>query len=139
MKGRYAGVSMIRYGAVLRGATRLARLHAGPHMKHLRRPYGLQVDRPGALVQTDSKQVQLGNGKPVFQFAALDCFTRKRVVALAPRLTSREGAAFLEKVVASFPFPVHALQSDGGSEFLGDFGKAVSELKKATGGWSGPS
>jgi len=73
--------------------------------------------------------VQLGNGKPVFQFAALDCFTRKRVVALAPRLTSREGAAFLEKVVASFPFPVHALQSDGGSEFLGDFGKAASELK----------
>jgi len=121
-------IARLKARGVLREPAR-PRKATRPHMKHLRRPYGLQVDRPGALVQTDSKQVQLGNGKPVFQFAALDCFTRKRVVALAPRLTSREGAAFLEKVVASFPFPVHALQSDGGSEFLGDFGKAASELK----------
>lgn len=100
-----------------------------PHLKRLRRPPGLKVDCPGALVQLDSKQVQPGTGKIVFEFGALDCFTRKRVVALAPRLTSQQGAAFLEKVVATFPFPVHALQSDGGSEFLGDFGKAISELK----------
>lgn len=102
---------------------------AKPHLKRLRRPHGLQVDRPGALVQMDSKQVQMGNGKPVFQFGALDCFTRKRVVALAPRLTSQHGAAFLERVVATLPFPIQAIQSDGGSEFLGEFGKAVSELK----------
>src|SRR3989304_2592220 len=35
-----------------------------PHLKRLRRPPGLKVDCPGALVQTDSKQVPLGNGKP---------------------------------------------------------------------------
>ncbi len=102
---------------------------ARPHLKRLRRPAGLKVDCPGVLVQLDSKQVQLGNGKIVFQFGALDCFTRKRVVALAPRLTSREGAAFLEKIIATLPFPLRALQSDGGSEFLGEFGKTVSELK----------
>jgi len=121
-------IARLKARGVLREPTR-SRKAARPHMKRLRRPYGLPVDRPGALVQMDSKQVQLSKGKLVFQFGALDCFTRKRVVALAPRLTSREGAAFLGKVVASFPFPVRALQSDGGSEFLGDFAKAVSELK----------
>jgi transposase InsO family protein len=77
----------------------------------------------------DSKYVQLPNGKTVFQFGAIDCFTRKRVVDLAPSLTSEEGARFLRKVISGFPFPVQAIQSDGGSEFLGDFTKTVAELR----------
>jgi transposase InsO family protein len=81
------------------------------------------------LVQLDSKQVALGVGKVVFQFGAVDCFTRKRVVALAPRLTSQQGADFLRRVVKELPFPVTAIQSDGGSEFLGAFGAPVEELK----------
>ena len=100
-----------------------------PHFKRLRRPHGLSVQAPGALVQMDSKQVRMTNGKTVFEFGAIDCFTRKRVVALAPRLTSREGARFLHKVLSGFPFPIQAIQSDGGSEFLGEFSQTVSELK----------
>ena len=80
------------------------------------------MDRPGALVQMDSKHVALGNGKVVYQFGAVDYFTRKRVVALAPRLTSHNGAEFLRQVVTQFPFQVQAIQSDGGSEFLEEFG-----------------
>ena len=99
------------------------------HLKRLRRPHGLLVQEPGALIQMDSKQVRMTNGKAVFQFGAVDCFTRKRVVALAPRLTSQQGARFLHKVLAGFPFPVQAIQSDGGSEFLGEFTRTVSELK----------
>ena len=109
------------------------------HRERLRRPPDLVVDRPGVLMQMDSKQVQLDGGKVTFQFGALDCFTRKRVVALAPRLTSQEGAAFaasggisdLERVVATFPFPVQAIQSDGGSEFLGVFGPTAQRLSLA--------
>ena len=77
----------------------------------------------------DSKYIQLPNGKTVFQFGAIDCFTRKRVVDVAPSLTSEDGARFLHKVVSGFPFPVQAIQSDGGSEFLGEFVKTVAELK----------
>lgn len=99
------------------------------HQERRRRPPGLVVDRPGALVQIDTKQVPLGRGKVVFHFGAVDCFTRKRVVGLAPRQTSQQGAAFLRRVVREFPFPVSAIQSDGGSEFLGAFGLAVKELK----------
>lgn len=97
--------------------------------ERLRRPRDLVVDRPGALVQLDTKQVRHHSGKVAFQFAAVDCFTRKRVVALSPRLASQEGASFLRKVIEEFPFPIAAIQSDGGSEFLGAFGQAVREVE----------
>ena len=97
--------------------------------KRLRRPRELVVDRPGSLVQMDSKHVAIGNGKVVYQFGAVDCFTRKRVVALAPRLTSHHGAEFLRRMVAQFPFQVQAVQSDGGSEFLKEFGVAAAQLR----------
>lgn len=102
---------------------------ARPHLQRLRRPRELVADYPGALVQMDSKYIQLPTGKTVFQFGAIDFFTRKRVVALASKLTSRAGALFLRRVVSGFPFPVHAIQSDGGSEFLGEFSQAVAELR----------
>ena len=65
----------------------------------------------------------------LYQFGAVDCFTRKRVVALAPRLDSHHGAEFLKKVVARFPFQVQAIQSDGGSEFLREFVATASQLR----------
>ena len=46
----------------------------------------------------------------VYQFGAVDYFTRKRVVA-------------------QFPFQVQAIQSDGGSEFLKEFGAKAAELQ----------
>ncbi len=107
----------------------LQRKSPKPHLKRLRRPHSLSVQEPGALIQMDSKQVRMTNGKTVFQFGAVDCFTRKRVVALAPRLTSQQGARFLHKLLDGFPFPVQAIQSDGGSEFLGEFAQTASELK----------
>ena len=94
-----------------------------------RRPPGLVVDRPGALVQMDSKHVSVGGGRVVYHFGALDCFSRKRVVGLARSLSSQQGAEFLRRVVSEFPFEVAAIQSDGGSEFLGAFRLAAEELK----------
>src|SRR3990172_10843541 len=83
----------------------LRRKSPQPHLKRLRRPHGLSVQEPGALIQMDSKQVRMTNGKTVFQLGAVDCFTRKRVVALAPRLTSHQGARFLHKVRSGFLSP----------------------------------
>jgi len=99
------------------------------HQERLRRPPDLVVDHPGALVQVDTKQVAAYPRKVVYEFGAVDYFTRKRVVGLAPQLTSAQGAAFLRRVVAEFPFAVEAIQSDGGAEFLKDFGTKVEELK----------
>jgi putative transposase len=98
------------------------------HHERLRRPPELVVNHPGALVQMDTKQI-VGQGKTVYQFGAVDYFTRKRIVALSSHLTSMQGAAFLRQVVDQFPFHIEAVQSDGGSEFLKDFEPAVEELK----------
>ncbi len=99
------------------------------HGNRLRRPTDLVADYPGALVQVDSKQVSVGRGKVLIYMGAIDCFTRKRLVGLVPRLTSQEGSMFLRRAVREFPFPITAIQSDGGSEFLGAFGVAVTDLK----------
>ncbi len=121
-------IHRLKARGALREATQPRR---APHTQvpRQRRPKELVVDRPGVLVQVDSKQVSLGHGTVVYEFGAVDCFTRKRVVALAPRLTSAQGAAFLRTAVAQFPFPVRAIQSDGGSEFLKDFQAASAELR----------
>ena len=121
-------IARLKARGLLREPIQLRRA-SKPHLKRLRRPHDLRVEEPGSLVQMDSKYVQLPGGKTVFQFGAIDCFTRKRVVGLAPSLTSEEGARFLHKVISGFPFPVQAIQSDGGSEFLGAFTKTVAELR----------
>ena len=121
-------IGRLKAHGVLREAVQPRRAVRWQH-KRLRRPRELVVDRPGALVQMDSKHVALGNGKVVYQFGAVDYFTRKRVVALAPRLTSHHGAEFLRQVVTQFPFQVQAIQSDGRSEFLKEFGAAIAELQ----------
>ena len=106
-------IGRLKARGVLREAVQPRKVVRWQH-KRLRRPKELVVDSPGALVQMDSKHVALGNGKVVYQFGAVDYFTRKRVVALAPRLTSHNGAEFLRQVVTQFPFQVQAIQSDGG-------------------------
>jgi transposase InsO family protein len=121
-------IGRLKARGVLREAVQPRKVVRWQH-KRLRRPKELVVDSPGALVQMDSKHVALGNGKVVYQFGAVDYFTRKRVVALAPRLTSHNGAEFLRQVVTQFPFQVQAIQSDGGSEFLKEFGAAIAELQ----------
>lgn len=88
-----------------------------------RRPQDLVVDRPGFL-QLDSQEIRFA-GKAIFTFAAVDFFTRKRVVAAASQLTSAAGARFLARVQERFPFAVRAVQCDGGHEFRGEFEQAA--------------
>ena len=120
-------VGRLKARGVLREAVQPRRRPHG-QIPRQRRPKDLVADAPGVLVQLDSKQVPLPGGRMAYQFGAVDCFTRKRVVALAPRLTSAQGAAFLRHMVAQFPFPIQAIQSDGGSEFLKDFAATAAAL-----------
>lgn len=86
-----------------------------------RRPVGLVVDRPGFL-QIDTQELRRGGP---YTFAAVDFLTRKRVVRAAKRNTADEGALFFEQLRRGFPFPVWAVQTDGGSEFMGAFADAA--------------
>ncbi|HEV8229537.1 MAG TPA: helix-turn-helix domain-containing protein [Candidatus Limnocylindria bacterium] len=89
-----------------------------------RRPGDLLVDRPGFL-QIDTQELRRGGP---FTFAAIDHLTRKRVLGAARRNTAAEGARFLERACQTFPFAIWAIQTDGGSEYMGEFAQTAAAL-----------
>jgi len=69
-------LARLRARGVLREPMRERKRSSLHQRQALRRPRDLAVDFPGALIQMDSKYVTLRPGKTVFQFGAIDCFTR---------------------------------------------------------------
>jgi transposase InsO family protein len=96
-----------------------------PRRRHaLRLPNGLKPDRPGGLIQIDTVFVNLAPGKAIKHFTAY-CPVAKWTVGRAfNRATAAAASAFLDKVLAEMPFPVEAVQVDGGSEFMAEFEQA---------------
>lgn len=83
--------------------------------------------KPGDLVQMDIKHYRYLWGQTVYQFTAIDCVSRLRVLRLYTSKTAKNGKAFLEEVVRFMPFNIKRVQSDNGSEFSGGFRKACSK------------
>lgn len=90
--------------------------------RHARRlPKGHVADRPGGLVQLDTLTITLQPGTSIKQFTAYCPQARWTVAQATRRATSSAAAGFLDKVLADMPFPISALQVDGGSEFMAGF------------------
>lgn len=104
------------------------RFKAAKHPKK-RHPKGLKIAKPGDLVQIDTKVLRLTTNQTLYQFTAIDVLTKLRVLFVHPSLASRNGASFLTQCQREFPFPVRAVQTDNGPEFLGEFRK-LCEAKK---------
>ena len=76
------------------------------------------VPQPGDLVQLDVKWVPyLVEGRQLYQFTAIDCCTRLRLVLLAEEMTISTAKAFAQYVLSTFPFPVRCVQTDNDSIF----------------------
>jgi len=106
-------------------ARRAARRRKSVEARYARRWTGdLRADRPGDLVQFDTLTVRPAPGMTVKQFTACDPKSRFTVAQAFTRATSRAAGRFLGKVVDALPFPVRAIQVDGGSEFMAEFEKA---------------
>jgi transposase InsO family protein len=92
-----------------------------------RRPYAVRKPRdyapeaPGDLVQLDTLDIRPEPGVILKQFTARDVVSRWDVLHLASRATATTATAALDAVLARMPFPVRALQVDGGSEFMAGF------------------
>jgi transposase InsO family protein len=84
-------------------------------------PYGLRISRPGDLIQIDTKYIMLIGGRKLYQFTAIDVLTKWRVLRVYPSQSSRNGKEFLKECIKSFPFPIQAIQTDNGAEFLKEF------------------
>ena len=89
-----------------------------------RLPKDLKADEPGGLVQLDTVFVNLTPTKAIKHFTAYDPVAKWTVGKAYNRATSQSAACFLDKLQADMPFPVQAIQVDGGSEFMAAFEQA---------------
>jgi transposase InsO family protein len=98
------------------------RLQRRPYAIRKPRDYG--VTQPGDLVQLDTLEVRPLPGVVLKQFTARDVVSRWDVLETYGRATATTATRFLETLQARMPFPVRALQVDGGSEFQAVFEQA---------------
>lgn len=97
------------------------------------RPYGVRkpksylADGPGAIVQVDTSHVHLFGDFKFKHFTACDVFSRWQVLEVHGRATAHAAAGFLDTILDRMPFPVKAIQVDGGSEFMAEFEDACQK------------
>jgi len=83
----------------------------------LRKPKDYKVVQPGELVQLDTLDIRPLPGVVLKHFTAHDVISRWDVVSVHSRATATTAAHFLDTLESRMPFPVKAIQVDGGSEF----------------------
>ncbi|MDP2744819.1 MAG: integrase core domain-containing protein [Dehalococcoidia bacterium] len=87
----------------------------------VRKPKGYEVKEPGDLVQVDTLDVRPLPGMVLKHFTARDMVSRWDVLEAHTRATATTAAGFLDALQTRMPFPVQAIQVDGGSEFQAAF------------------
>jgi transposase InsO family protein len=104
-----------------------------PHSRHarpyaVRKPKAYAATAPGDLVQLDTMHLTPLPGVDRRQFTAVDVVSRLGVLGVRSCATAGTARDFLTELQARLPFPVRALQVDGGSEFMAEFEAACQEL-----------
>lgn len=131
-------LSASRIGRILRylkdtGKLKEPRLRSLLHRRRWKRPYATRKPksyealRPGDIVQVDTVDLRLGRGADFKQFTAVDVVSRWSVATLASQATATRAVAALNAIMARMPFPVRAIQVDGGSEFMAEFEQACCD------------
>lgn len=131
-------LSVSRVGRILaylkgRGVIREPLRCVKARMRRWRRPYGIRKPKgypvlsPGDLVQLDTVELRLEPGSVLEQFTARDVVSRYDVLHLAGSATARTALGALDAIMARMPFPVRAIQVDGGSEFMAEFEEGCRE------------
>jgi len=126
-EGYQASTSMV--GRVLhrlkdRGVLREPiRNHISAHKRGVKRPYAIrkpkdyEVTQPGDLIQLDTLDIRPLPGRVLKHFTARDIISRWDVVEIYSRATADTATHFLDKLEMRMPFPLRAIQVDGGPEF----------------------
>jgi transposase InsO family protein len=92
-----------------------------------RKPRDYQPQAPGGIVQLDTMELRPEPGVVLKQFTAVDVVSRWSVATVASRATALLAKRALDDIVARTPFPITAIQIDGGSEFMADFEDACRD------------
>lgn len=95
-----------------------------PHA--IRKPKGVSFEKPGDVIQIDTVSLTLAPNRGVKHFDAYDIHAKWTVARPYRNATAKNAADFLDKVIAEMPWPVKAIQIDGGSEFMAEFEDACA-------------
>lgn len=103
-----------------------------PHARHarpyaIRKPKEYAVAAPGDLVQVDTMHLTPLPGVERRHFSAVDLICRWSVTGVRATATAGTARDFLDELTVRTPFPIKALQVDGGSEFMAEFETACAE------------
>src|SRR6201993_1310729 len=100
-------------------------LRPRPYAVRKRREYA--VSEPGDLVEVDTLDVRPIPGVVFKQFTARDVVSRWDVLQAHTRATAPTATQFLDTLQHRMPFPIRALQIDGGPEFAAEFEQACQQ------------
>lgn len=92
-----------------------------------RKPRSYEARQPGDIVQIDTMDVRPEPGVVLKQFTTVDVVSRWSVPTIAGNATATLATKALEALIARSPFPIRAIQVDGGSEFMAGFEDACQQ------------
>jgi len=87
----------------------------------IRKPKEYVAKKPGDIVEVDTLDVRPLPGVILKHFTARDVISRWDVLEAHTRATSNTASGFIEVLLKRMPFPIQAIQVDGGSEFQDAF------------------
>ena len=94
--------------------------------KNKKRVFGYEVKQPGDLFQLDTV-VRFEQGIKRYIITAIDVVSKFAFAYGYKSKSSKSAADFVEKLIKVTPYPIKAIQTDNGSEFLGLFDKEIDK------------
>lgn len=124
--GQSAIQKVINRHSELRNTQHIKRLrkHKRYSIARLKAAKELKEKELGSLVQIDTKYLYVLN-KRFYLFTAIDCKSRYAFLYCYKTISSLSGKDFLQRVKDYFPFPIKAVNTDNGSEYLLEFHKLL--------------
>ena len=101
--------------------------HVSARKRQWQRPYAIKKPKeyvakePGDIVEVDTLDVRPLPGVILKHFTARDVISRWDVIEAHRRATSNTASGFIDVLLKRMPFPIRAIQVDGGSEFQDAF------------------
>lgn len=95
----------------------------------VRKPKDYEVEKPGDIIQVDTLDIHPFPAVHFKHFTGRDVISRWDVVEVFRKASSRQAKDFLFNLIRRVPFPVKAIQVDGGSEFMAEFEQACEGLQ----------
>lgn len=100
--------------------------HNRRHIARMKAEASLRDGSLGSLVQVDTKYFYV-LGKKFYLFTAIDCKSRYGFIWCYKTISSTSGRDFIQRVKAYFPFPIQAVNTDNGSEYLLHFHQELED------------